>query len=692
MAKIKKKGTSGAAKNYLTRTQAVKKLQISLANFRRLCIFKGIYPREPRNRKKVRKSATHSTVFYYARDIQYLLHEPVLQKFRDHKIFAKKLKRHIGRGDYSSAKRLQALHEPQLSLDHIIKERYPTFTDALRDLDDALSMLHTFANLPSFNGIPPDTIAECERLCHEWQHYIMRTQSLRKSFLSIKGIYYQAEVNGQDVLWLVPYKFAQNSPIDVDYRIMRTFVDFYKVLLGFVMFRLYTMEGLVYPPKFDVLADSKGAGLRAFSLETKGVKILENGSTANGTPAAIEGKDVSKQLKTLSEKIAIISTIDTEETTTTTLTTTATQDVAATEPEFDSFPTALSTGDVLPQPDTTSTSSSGIFSNCTFFLSREAPRPPLEFLLRSFGCRRIGWDIVLGDGFFTDNEKDPNITHQVVDRPPQQGPGGEVEVVRGGRVPGRIYVQPQYVWDCVNSGKLLRPDGYGPGEVLPPHLSPWVKRGEGYDPTAPLPEGEEEEEEGGEEEGEENEDEEIVDGEEKSEKKATKKVIATNESEDDEDAYQGMTIDTANTDDEDEEEEEETEEESEAESKLTKNGKSKSKLTFPEVEDEDDLSDTELAARQHQAEIEAEALGKPAPAPKTRKGKKTAAETKREREEAEEKEMAKIMMPRKKRKLYEKMVYGNKKREAEVKELQDKRRKIEKEKKGEIRSGRRNEV
>lgn len=36
-------GTSGAAKNYITRTQAVRKLQISLPDFRRLCIFKGNY-------------------------------------------------------------------------------------------------------------------------------------------------------------------------------------------------------------------------------------------------------------------------------------------------------------------------------------------------------------------------------------------------------------------------------------------------------------------------------------------------------------------------------------------------------------------------------------------------------------------------------------------------------------------------
>lgn len=35
-------GTAGAAKNYITRTQAVRKLQISLPDFRRLCIFKGM--------------------------------------------------------------------------------------------------------------------------------------------------------------------------------------------------------------------------------------------------------------------------------------------------------------------------------------------------------------------------------------------------------------------------------------------------------------------------------------------------------------------------------------------------------------------------------------------------------------------------------------------------------------------------
>lgn len=247
MGKQKKKGKAGQAKNYITRTQAVRKLQISLPDFRRLCIFKGIYPREPRNIKKANKSATHSTTFYYTKDIQYLLHEPLLGKFREQKTLDKKIARSLGRNEVQDAVRLERQAMPKIKLDHIVKERYPTFVDALRDLDDALSLLFLFANLPSTTTVPPKVIAKCQRLCHEFEHYLIATNSLRKSFLSIKGIYYQATIQGQDIMWLVPYKFVQRVTQDVDYRIMGTFVEFYCTLLGFVNFRLYTSIGLVYP-------------------------------------------------------------------------------------------------------------------------------------------------------------------------------------------------------------------------------------------------------------------------------------------------------------------------------------------------------------------------------------------------------------------------------------------------------------
>jgi pescadillo protein len=87
--------------------------------------------------------------------------------------------------------------------------RYPTFIDALRDIDDALCLIHLFAGLPASPQIPNSLIANCTRLSAEWQLYVMRMHSLRKVFLSIKGVYFQAEVMGQTVTWLVPYQFTQ---------------------------------------------------------------------------------------------------------------------------------------------------------------------------------------------------------------------------------------------------------------------------------------------------------------------------------------------------------------------------------------------------------------------------------------------------------------------------------------------------
>ena len=42
MGRLKQKGKAGAAKAYVTRSSAIKKLQCSLADFRRLCILKGM--------------------------------------------------------------------------------------------------------------------------------------------------------------------------------------------------------------------------------------------------------------------------------------------------------------------------------------------------------------------------------------------------------------------------------------------------------------------------------------------------------------------------------------------------------------------------------------------------------------------------------------------------------------------------
>ncbi|KAL4998795.1 Pescadillo [Aspergillus recurvatus] len=674
MAKIKKKGTSGQAKNYITRTQAVRKLQISLPDFRRLCIFKGIYPREPRNKKKASKSATQNTTFYYTKDIQFLLHEPLLRKFREQKALAKKIARSLGRGEVGDAARLEKNHAPKLTLDHVIKERYPTFIDALRDLDDALSLLFLFANLPSTNHVPPKTIALCQRVTHEFQHYLITTNSLRKSFLSIKGIYYQATIQGQDIMWLVPYRFVQRVNGDVDYRIMATFVEFYTTLLGFVNYRLYSSIGLRYPPKFDTRLDENGAELAAFTLEGRTVgdapKAIEPAKPSNDAANQEVSAEVQKKVDSVIKKAGLDQTSSEQ----------PAETAEEASDEIDKFETTAPEADTLPQPDMSGDQASSLFAPFTFYISREAPKAPLEFILRAYGCKRIGWDAVLGGGAFTHNEADPRITHQIVDRPslPESslpaipaastdGAGAVQKVKPGTRVPGRTYIQPQWVWDCINEGKLLRPDLYAPGATLPPHLSPWVKpKKGGYDPRASLAEQEEEGE--ADLDAEEESDEEMEEANE--EKPAPTAAKESEEESEDESVDGGM--DVAGTDDDDSESEEEEEEGEE----------------FAGIEEEDagsESEDEEESARtQHQKELEAEAAGLPfsasgagneAAAKKKSEAKKRAS---KKRQEDEELERQKMMMSRKKRKLLEKMMYSNKKTAEESAKLRSKRRKIEK--------------
>lgn len=660
MARIKKKGQSGQAKNYITRTQAVRKLQISLPDFRKLCIFKGIYPREPRNIKKANKSATHSTTFYYTKDIQYLLHEPLLAKFRDQKALAKKIARFLGRNEVQEAVRLEKTHTPKIKLDHLVRERYPTFIDALRDLDDALSLLFLFANLPSTATAPPKVIARCQRLCHEFEHYLIVSHSLRKSFLSIKGIYYQATVQGQDIMWLVPYRFVQKVTGDIDYRIMGTFVEFYCTLLGFVNYRLYTTIGLVYPPKFDVTSDERGAELAAFTLQgrnmAEAVEYGEQQSTITNGHSESNAAEVQVQV----ELAAAAQRAEPEEEAA------ADNDEGEAVEGVDKFEVAAPEGDILPQPEISGNEAASLFSNITVFISREAPRHPIEFILRSFGCKRISWDPVLGEGAFSHNETDSRITHQIVDRPAAVEPlpslQGEAtstdqslqSVKPGYIIPGRIYIQPQWIWDCVNEGRLLRTDTYGPGATLPPHLSPWVRPTNGqYDPRATLEEQE-------------------LEGEVDDEVSEVDEIDVNADEEDqampddvsDEDDILNGGMDVAESEDDEKEEGEET------------------FGGFDDDDDDDEAVEEGDPDVLHQQELEAEASGKPVSVTKADSEKATKEKSRKARDaqktkEAENIERRKMMMSNKKRKLYEKMQYGNEKKDAESAKLRKKRRKLE---------------
>jgi hypothetical protein len=72
-------------------------------------------------------------------------------------------------------------------------------------------------------------------------------------FISVKGMYYQVEVHGQTITWLMPHQFPHFVSRDVDFRIMDTFVEFYITLITFVNYKLFNSFNLRYPPQIDGL-------------------------------------------------------------------------------------------------------------------------------------------------------------------------------------------------------------------------------------------------------------------------------------------------------------------------------------------------------------------------------------------------------------------------------------------------------
>lgn len=614
MGRLKQKGKAGAAKAYVTRSSAVKKLQCSLADFRRLCILKGIFPREPRHKKRANKGSTAPTSFYYAKDIAYIAHEPVLNKLREHKAFAKKISRALGRGEWSTAKNLEE-NKPVYRLDHIIKERYPSFIDAVRDIDDALCMIFLFASLPSNPRVSPALIENCARLAAEWQLYIMHTQSLRKVFLSIKGVYYQAEVMDQNVTWLVPYQFPQNIPSDVDVRVMLTFLELYQTLLGFVFFKLYTDAGLVYPPPLDSGKDESGAGVGAFNLRT-----------ANPSPATealksdapkVSSKEVRQTIKNITAESSSVPPADVDVDRTDSFPDAADEEFVPQTSKSDldvpsSLPTLLSLSS-LPKP-----SSTNIFAPYTFWLSRESSRSIFELLIRSFGGR-IGWPVSSGGGSpFT--EDDEAITHVIIDRPAARGDTAQERERRR----QRKYVQPQWVVDCINAGKILLEDLYAQGKALPPHLSPFGERDGAYDPTIGL---------------------------------ANVGNLLVDDAELSEDSQEAENIEM---------------------SELEEGVTSMAALTVAAADDPEALRAAELAAEA--AGVDYGAFEKEVQK-KQQKQKQDAVV-----DGVGEEDMNKILMSKRKRQLYERMKYGERKRATEHAKLAEKRTNIEKDRRRKVRT------
>jgi len=291
----KKKFDSGAATQYITRKKACKKLQLNLADFRRLCILKGVYPRQPANKKRVNKGSTSNRTYYFLKDIQFLLHEPIINKFREYKIFVRKLRKAEAKKDRTKAEHIRE-RRPTYQVDHIVRERYPSLIDAIRDLDDALCQCFLFARLPKSGRIFVQTIELCRRLTVEFMHYVIASRCLKKVFISIKGIYFQAEIKMQPVTWVIAHDFPHAHPTDVDFRVMSTFTEFYQTMLGFVLFKLYQDSNLHYPPKTQLKS------------------IIKSGCDEDNNLKFCEDSDVTNEVvKSLNAPIAQVERLEEKE-------------------------------------------------------------------------------------------------------------------------------------------------------------------------------------------------------------------------------------------------------------------------------------------------------------------------------------------------------------------------------------------
>lgn len=449
MGREQKKGRAGNAKAYITRAKALKKLQLSLPEWRRLCIIKGIYPRDPK-----RKTEGADKTYYLRKDVDFLAHERLIDHVRAQNIHRKKVVKARSKKQLDVLKAL-ALKEPRASLDHIIVERYPEFRDALADLDDPLCVVSLFAALPATAkvGLAAARVSNCKRLMNEFMHFVSRTRALRRVFVSVKGYYYQAQIEGDLVTWIMPHRFTQRLPADVDYTVMLTFLELYECLLNFVNFRLYTSQNLAYPPKIDAKADAEGHELSAVVLEKAGTK---------DSSASVSKKQLTKKLSNAAIDAAIAS---------------AAVDADA-EMESDDEEEAEGVGEPAipkgPRPEDdggfAEEEHEPLFGGKVVVLGRETPGLELEFVLKSAGASRV----IRQDDLSDSEDALSGVTHWIIDRP----------AITGTRVMSIEYVQPQFVFDSINAGVLLPPALYAPGSKLPPHLSPFVSDEEdgGYRP------------------------------------------------------------------------------------------------------------------------------------------------------------------------------------------------------------------
>lgn len=392
-------------KKYLSRMQSTRLLQVDSMGFRRLCILKGIYPRAIGKSKQ--KESGNEKQYYLAKEIKWLVRDQIAAKMYDYKAWEKRVRRANAKQETADLKRLHSEKvKPKYSLVASIKERYPYFIDAVRDLDDALSIVSLYAFLSPevrsnttiefHHSLPSGLHDKARTIVKQWNDFVGKSQTLTKAFISIKGYYFEAIVKGERVRWLTPHEYASKFPSGVQQYILITFLEFYLELVRFVLFRL----------EHDF---NKEVEERIRIEDEGGEPNAENFATGIVLPGQqVQGQQAVKQAEQTTRLQG------------------AAKELNRVQPLFKGF---------------------------VFFVSREVPVKHIDLIVQAGGGRVA-------------TEFTASVTHVIVDRP--QLPTGMT------KQPNVEYVQPQYVFDCLNARVALPVHGYKMGEELPPHISPFT--------------------------------------------------------------------------------------------------------------------------------------------------------------------------------------------------------------------------
>lgn len=530
--------------------------------------------------------------------------------------FVVQIRRAAGRNEKDEANRKNAIC-PTYTLHHLVRERYPRFLDALSDLDDALTLIYLFAALPTTISIKSSTVSQAKKLAAAWGAYCSTAACITKSFISVKGVYLEATIQGVAIRWIVPHSFTQFMPEDADYRVMTTFFEFYETLLHFVLYKLYNDLGVRYPlPSLDGNGEVKGSTGYILGANLRNLKHAldsSNNAITNVVSETVEdnaektsenlkkSKSDKKKEKALVKSVgAALNSIDEDS-----------EEDDEDEDDIDVAGPLKAALESMANDEARSTIPGGgnivdddavkrrrLFAGLTFFMSREVPRGYVELVCLAYGGK-VGWEGLNSPIA----ENDPTITHHIVDRP--KLPSSYDSLPKS-----REFVQPQWVLDCSNFMFLLPIAKYAVGVTLPPHLSPWVDHEEeGYKPAYA------------------EEIERLKNGE-------TLTTIA-----DDGNTEEFVNADEAESDEEMTGENDDKQEDEESEEEEEDNG--------DEQEDDDSTTQKERAARR------------------------------RQREEEEARALAKTMMSRKASHLYGRMQHGIQQKKAKVETLKTRRREIE---------------